>query len=77
MPHSLAARVCAGTCTVVVTALVLLALSGATGFPEVALLTLLSVVAGTLVAALPGRRRPLAPEPRSGVPRGDYARSGH
>ncbi|MDH6110725.1 hypothetical protein P3T36_003094 [Kitasatospora sp. MAP12-15] len=85
MPHSLAARVCTGTCTVVATALLLLAVSGATGFPEIALLVALSVAVGTLAATLtsPRRSTPAAaptpaapaptPAPAPAAPSADYA----
>lgn len=64
MSHSLAARVCTGTGVTVACTLALLAVSGATGFPEIALLVLLAVAVGTLAATLPARRR-TAPAPAS------------
>lgn len=74
MPHSLAARVCTGSCTVVATALVLLAISGATGFWEIALLVALSVAVGALAATLTFPRR-TAPSstPAPTAPTADYA----
>ncbi|MDH6135245.1 type III secretory pathway component EscV [Kitasatospora sp. MAA4] len=63
MPQSLAARVCTGSCTVVATTLLLLAVSGATGFPEIALLVVLAVAVGAFAATLvsPRRAAPAAP----------------
>ncbi|WP_035793503.1 hypothetical protein [Kitasatospora mediocidica] len=71
MPHSLAARVCTGTCTVVATTLVLLAVSGATAFPEIALLVALSVAVGAFAATLVSPRRTTsapAPAPAPAAP---------
>ncbi len=85
MSHSLAARVCTGSCVAVATTLVLLAVSGAAGFPEIALLVLCSVAVGALAVTLPNARRrtpvpvpapaPRVPQPAAQV--ADYTPSRH
>ncbi|MFC9326286.1 hypothetical protein [Kitasatospora sp. NPDC057015] len=61
MPRPTLAQICTGTLTVVVATVALLAVSGATGVLEIAVLVAVALALGTLATALSlsvGRRRP-------------------
>jgi hypothetical protein len=70
MPRPTLAQFCTGTLTIVVTTVVLLAVSGATGVPAVAALVAVAVALGVLVTLLlmTADRRRAATSPASGRP---------
>lgn len=79
MPRPTIAQLCTGTLTVVATTVALLAVSGATGVFEIAVLVAFAVALGTLATALLMTGARGRPSPRPGAltaaaPHPEYAR---